>query len=251
MTLYLVSDGDREVWVAYQDDKARMWAYDGHTGDFHLSEPLYQDFFWEKENQYTAIDDAQARKAIARGVGKYDLRKLGWLRERHKSAGREDRLSPEQVLAVVAVTPSKEQVAKAKADALSTATPGAWITWKRYAKEKRSSADVMASDLRRGKIKAIDRLDMDVVVRVRPSGDALVVEISKPQKSAKTAAKKLPMKAPKKSAKKVPLKSPIKSPLKTPIKKVAKKMPSKIAAKAAKRASVSRSGSASGTRASR
>lgn len=256
MTLYLVKDGDRELWVAYQDDQARMWAYDGHTGKFHRSRPLYLDFFWDKENQYTAIDDAQAREAIARGVGKYDKRKLGWLYERHSSETSPERVRPPQeVLTEVEVMPSKEQAAKAKADALINARPGAWITWKTYAKDKRSSADVMASDLRHGKVKAIDRLGMNVFVRVRPSDDALVVEISKQQETVAREPTSPPTavaakRAPHKAAAKKPAKKAAKK-LVPPPKKAAKKMPSKIAAKAVKRAPVSRSGSASGARAVR
>lgn len=266
MTLYLVSDGDREVWVAYQDDEARMWCYDGHLGRFQFSESLYKDFFWDKENQYTAIDDAQAREAIARGVGKYDLRKLEWLRDEHKSASPDDVLESEQVLAAVEIAPSKEQRANATAEALIHSTPGAWVTWKTYPMAKRSSADVMASNLRHGKVKAIDRLQMNVVVRVRPSGGVLVVEIAKQQqpvvkvltwppngipakratrkaaakKSAKNPTKKLPQKASKKAAKKVPMPT-----------KAARKMPTTIAAKAVKKTTVSRGGSASGARAGR
>ena len=161
-------------------------------------------------------------------------------------------MAPHEVLTEVEVAPSKEQAAKAKADALTNAGPGAWIAWKTYAKDKRSSADVMASDLRHGKIKAIDRLDLNVLVRVRASGDALVVEISKQREAARTPAKKPPMKAPKKAAKKVPLKTPTKKAAKkVPSKTTAKKVPPKIAAKAVQRASVSRGGSVSGARAGR
>lgn len=109
--LFVVRDGDRDVWVAYLDVDVRMWVYDGHTSKFHRSPALYKDFFWEKESEYIQVDVADARAAMQRGVGTYSLSKLQWLFDEHAAAPPHETLTPDQVWAA-----ATEQVNQAAVD---------------------------------------------------------------------------------------------------------------------------------------
>ncbi|MET7276937.1 hypothetical protein ABZS29_01805 [Kribbella sp. NPDC005582] len=81
--LFLVTQGDRKVWVAALVDED-MWTYVGNTGKFHLNEGIREDYFMHSTAQYAEIGVTEAKRLIAAGVGQVDADKKpdvvqGWL----------------------------------------------------------------------------------------------------------------------------------------------------------------------------
>ena len=69
--LFLITQGDRQVWVAAvvgQD----VWTYVGNTGKFHHNEGVSEDYFGAGLAQYTEIGVTEAKRLIAAGVGLVD-----------------------------------------------------------------------------------------------------------------------------------------------------------------------------------
>ena len=94
--LFLVSQGERRVWVAALVDED-VWTYVGNTGKFHRNEGVRDDYFMNNEAQYADIGIAEAKRLIADGVGQVDEHKnpdsvQGW-REDHNA------MDPEVVFA--------------------------------------------------------------------------------------------------------------------------------------------------------
>jgi hypothetical protein len=69
--LYLVTEGDRRLWVAALIDED-VWTYVANTGKFHRNEGLRHDFFMLNELEYAEIGVSVARRLIADGVGTVD-----------------------------------------------------------------------------------------------------------------------------------------------------------------------------------
>jgi hypothetical protein len=69
--LYLVTDGDRELWVAALVDED-VWTYVGNTGKFHRNEGARHDFYFLNELEYVEIGIAEAQRLIRAGVGTVD-----------------------------------------------------------------------------------------------------------------------------------------------------------------------------------
>ncbi|PPK92648.1 hypothetical protein CLV92_11377 [Kineococcus xinjiangensis] len=84
MNLYLVLDGEREVVVAAERED-RFYAYDPHTGRFHLNRALWRDFYGDAELEFRPVDAATGRERIAAGVGGYDARELADLLAEHEA----------------------------------------------------------------------------------------------------------------------------------------------------------------------
>jgi hypothetical protein len=69
--LYLVKDGERELWVAALVDED-VWTYVGNTGKFHRNEGARHDYYFLNELEYVEIGIAEARRLIQAGVGTVD-----------------------------------------------------------------------------------------------------------------------------------------------------------------------------------
>jgi hypothetical protein len=64
--LYLVKDGQRELWVAALVDED-VWTYVGNTGKFHRNDGARHDFYFLNELEYVEIGIAEAQRLIRAG----------------------------------------------------------------------------------------------------------------------------------------------------------------------------------------
>lgn len=71
MKLFLVTEGDRRVWVAALANES-MYSYVANTGKFHDNNALRNDFYMERDFEYEEISIAQATDLIQAGVGRLD-----------------------------------------------------------------------------------------------------------------------------------------------------------------------------------
>ncbi|HEY3511287.1 hypothetical protein [Kribbella sp. NPDC051137] len=71
MKLYLVTEDDRQVWVAALAHEV-MYTYVANTGMFHNNNALRNDFYMVRNFTYDEIGTAEARRLIAQGVGTLD-----------------------------------------------------------------------------------------------------------------------------------------------------------------------------------
>ena len=69
--LFLVKDGDKELWVAALVDED-VWTYVGNTGKFHRNEGARHDYYFLNGMQYVDIGIAEARRLIQARVGAID-----------------------------------------------------------------------------------------------------------------------------------------------------------------------------------
>ena len=69
--LFLVSEGDRRVWVAALIDED-VWTYVANTGKFHRNEGVREDYFMLDRAEYSDIGISEARRLIDSGVGTVD-----------------------------------------------------------------------------------------------------------------------------------------------------------------------------------
>jgi hypothetical protein len=69
--LFLVKDGEKELWVAALIEED-VWTYVGNTGKFHYNEGARHDYYFLKELQYVDIGIAEAKRLIRAGVGEVD-----------------------------------------------------------------------------------------------------------------------------------------------------------------------------------
>lgn len=183
MSLYIVSDHGQDQWLAYVDtENPGVYAYVANLGRFVFHKPLGQDFYWDRELDWTPVDTAAARKTIAAGVlGKLDRRRHSdFLAELEAEP---DQRSVEDVFGAQPVedlTPSPQRQAEAKVKALANAGPGEWVTWKVYERGLRQRASVAARDLRTGKVAAVRKSGLHIDSRVTPTADGrIAVEISR------------------------------------------------------------------------
>lgn len=156
MSLYLVTKGDRRLWVAYLDlSQGRAYVYVANTGAFHHNAALSADFYVDQELTYEPIDTAAAASAMRERVGWLDgRRKRDELRRyRHDS----EALSVGAVLGEdVRVHPeSSRSQAHARVRELSQTPAGTWLTWRSYPPEQRQAAHTSAHDLTSGKVRAL------------------------------------------------------------------------------------------------
>ena len=94
--LYLVKDGERELWVAALVDED-VWTYVANTGKFHRNEGARHDFYFLNELEYVDIGIAEAKRLMADGVGLVDETRLADSLERWRRD--EDAMDPEIVFA--------------------------------------------------------------------------------------------------------------------------------------------------------
>jgi hypothetical protein len=69
--LFLVRDGERELWVAALVGED-VWTYVANTGKFHRNDGARHDYFFLNDLQYSDIGITEARRLIGRGVGTVD-----------------------------------------------------------------------------------------------------------------------------------------------------------------------------------
>jgi hypothetical protein len=69
--LFLVTEGDRRLWVAALIDED-IWTYVANTGRFHRNDGLRHDYFMLNELEYSEIGVSEARRLIADGIGMVD-----------------------------------------------------------------------------------------------------------------------------------------------------------------------------------
>lgn len=185
MSFYLVHDpdGDRDVWLAWEDTaQVRIYVYSPNLGEFVRSDAVAHDFYWDMEMQYHPVDVEEAARIVGAGqVGKLDAR-VGWQKGilDRLSVG-DDRKTPAELLGASRIRPARispQRAAKARAEKLSSAPIGHWITWKRYAPDQRQRAYVAVNDLRAGKVKTV--ADIGVDVRLVQDGEAhLLVQVAR------------------------------------------------------------------------
>ncbi|WP_186322377.1 MULTISPECIES: hypothetical protein [Nocardiaceae] len=57
MSLYVVSNNGRDVWLAYVDtENPGVYAYIPNLGRFVFNKSLGQDFYWDHEMGWTPVD---------------------------------------------------------------------------------------------------------------------------------------------------------------------------------------------------
>lgn len=96
MNLYLVRNPDGvPVWVAFESDEKRLYAYVKNTGKFHLNAGLYEDFYFDHTMTYEPVDQQAAEAAILSGVGLRDQRSFVHILARYHQD--QEALSPETV----------------------------------------------------------------------------------------------------------------------------------------------------------
>lgn len=177
MTLYLVRDGAEELWVALERDD-RFYVYDPHTDHFHRSQALWRDFYGAQDLSYDLLEPAAARERVAAGVGGYDGREVTDLLAKHKADP--DPLDTAQVLQGGPAqddAPTARQRADARAQLLGAAGDGEWVVWKTYPLAKKQTARVAASDLRHGKVAALQRFGVGPVETKLVTAQGSVVEV--------------------------------------------------------------------------
>ena len=178
--LYLVKDGDRTVVLAVERD-GRIYGYIPNLKAFVYNKPMSVDFLIDREMTYEPVTAGVAADIIAKGViGKIDGRTNKFLLDEMKAETR--RIQPAEILRANDVSdpdPTHTQVANAKAELLKKTPFGRWIVYKTYSDpSRRQTALQMASDLRKGKVRAFS--DIVVQSRVVPSEDGhQVVQISR------------------------------------------------------------------------
>ncbi|KXX58404.1 hypothetical protein [Rhodococcus sp. LB1] len=183
MSLYIVSDHGQDQWLAYVDtENPGVYAYVANLGRFVFHKPLGQDFYWDRELDWTPVDTQTARKSITDGViGKLDGRRHSDLLA--KLDAETDQRSVEDVFGAQPVddlNPSPQQQAEAKLKALASTRPGEWLTWKVYDRGRRQLASVAARDLRTGKVAAVRKSGLHINSRVTPTADGrIAVEIAR------------------------------------------------------------------------
>ncbi|GAA0961567.1 hypothetical protein GCM10009554_78250 [Kribbella koreensis] len=96
MSLYLVKDGGRFVWVAALIGED-IYTYVPDTGKFHRNEGLRDDYFMAQDLQYERVTVSKARAVIDAGLEPLDEDLMGdhlddWRRDA-------EALAPEQVFA--------------------------------------------------------------------------------------------------------------------------------------------------------
>lgn len=98
MSLYVVRDGERFVWMAAVLGED-VYCFVPDTGRFHRNEGLREDFFMERELQYEGVTVGRARALIESGLDRLDPEVMA----DHLAEWRDDPrgLLPEQVFASV------------------------------------------------------------------------------------------------------------------------------------------------------
>ena len=176
--LYLVKDGDRTIALAAEHD-GKLHCYVPNVAAFVYNKPMSTDFLIDQEMNYEPVTPQEATDIIKEGaIGKIDGRTNKSLLDWAKAETR--RLDPAEVLSSNTLTdlqPTATAVANAKASVLRKTPPGNWIVFKTYTTGNRQPALQIASDLRKGRVRAFRNMLVHARVRDSEDGQNLVVQI--------------------------------------------------------------------------
>ena len=198
--LYLVRDGTEKIWLATEHN-GRLFAWVPNLNVFVRNNPLSLDFLIDREFTYEPIDVPDAAKIMADGrIGRIDGRTKRWLIDRFRDEP--DKLNPTDVLGSsphlrAGAEPTATEIATAKAELLRATPVGEWIVYKTYPPDTaRQTALQMASDLRRGKVRAFADIPMQVRIQSSPQGHH-VVQIARTVATERARTKPRQAKTPK------------------------------------------------------
>lgn len=71
MSLYLVLDGDRPLWIAHEslaDGRARIYVWEPQTGPFHYNGGTSYDYHADQDDTYAPLTRAEAEQAMREGL---------------------------------------------------------------------------------------------------------------------------------------------------------------------------------------
>jgi Z1 domain len=179
--LYLVKDGDRIVRLAVER-AGKLYGYVPNVEEFVYNKSMTTDFLVDRDLSYEPISVDEATRIIDGGeIGRINA-STNQLRLAQVN-GENRRLNVNEVLATNDVLDQSENrtlAAQAKAAILQQAPPGTWITYHLYFDgSNRQAALQMASDLRRGKVRAFRGMAISSRVAETANGYR-VVQISRP-----------------------------------------------------------------------
>ncbi|MCD1267811.1 hypothetical protein B5M43_002980 [Microbacterium sp. MEC084] len=58
---YLVTEGNRELWIAYESMVGQIYVYVPDTGRYHRNRGVARDYYGERELSYAPLSAADAR----------------------------------------------------------------------------------------------------------------------------------------------------------------------------------------------
>lgn len=178
MPLYVAYDGARAASLCWlQPDTNRVFSYLPNWEKFVLNRPLAIDFMVDRELRYEEVSTRRASQIIAEGkIGRMDGRKAGWL---FASLEGVEQLDVEDVLgqAPTAVPRGRGRDAAYKAAEVDQAPAGEWVTYRTFDSADRIKANVCATDLRTGRIRAFADMPIDVRTFDSMDGDQIIVRV--------------------------------------------------------------------------
>lgn len=178
MALYIAYDGDRAASLCWlQPGTHRVFSYLPNWQKFVLNRPLAIDFMVDREMRYKEVSTRRASQIIADGkIGRMDGRKAGWLFDSLEGV---EQLEVADVLgqAPTAVPRGRGRDAAYKAAEVDQAPDGEWVTYRTFAKADRIKANVCATDLRTGRIRAFAGMPIDVRTFDSMDGSQIIVRI--------------------------------------------------------------------------
>lgn len=180
--LYLAKDSERTVWLAVEQD-GKLYGYVPNVEAFVYNEPMTLDFLIDRELSYDPITAEAAADVIHTGViGRIDGRTNKYLLG--VVAAETRRLMPADVLGANAIRaadlragidPTPTETARAKAEILRTTPVGTWLVYKTYLPSAaRQTALQLASDLRKGRVKAFAGIQVQSRVLSSEQGHHIV-----------------------------------------------------------------------------
>lgn len=181
--MYLVKDGDRTVTLATEHNN-RLYGYVANLDAFVYNGPMSIDFLVDRRMTYELVDaDAAAAIVKAGTVGRLDGRIFKDLLDELRAETR--RLDPNEVLGAAVRAnpdPTPTEAAKDKADQLRHTDPGHWIVYKTYpAGASKQTALQLASDLRKGRVRAFAGISLKSRVVSSVDGRQVVQVTREPQ----------------------------------------------------------------------
>ena len=171
--LLVADESGTDRWVAAAAD-GLLLTYVPHLDTFVLNEGLTRDWLGDQEMTYSPISHTTAAQLVAAGqIGRIDRRRNTWLARRFEAQSR--RLPASEVI----MAPLPRSRRDERRDAVAAVTSGVdrWVAYRSYPKSQRQTAQQMASDIRRGRVKAF--VDLTVESRVRTTDEECVVEVRK------------------------------------------------------------------------
>ncbi len=145
-------DADAPTILVYRDEQALMYRYDRATRSLERDDWLYHDYLYDHWATYSGVTVAEAKAWVAR-----------------QSAQRPQPSGDNSVPLSTVIEGLVDSFAGTRGEATAVTVEadqadGAWVTYKVYPADKRSTARSAASQIRSGKVKAVppDRYDATV-----------------------------------------------------------------------------------------